>query len=603
MEIKRLRRLDVIVLVVIALLVRLAYLWQVRELPFVHELVGDAAGYFAWAGRILQHGWWGDACFYQAPLYPYFLAVVRATLGDEIAMIQVVQVCISVVAVVLLAQATARWFNRRAGVVAGVMLSLYAPAMFYDGLVQKASLSGSATVLLLWWLALISSAKRATPESSPQGEQADETSRRPPHVWPFAALGLTAGMLALLRENALLWAGLLAAWSIVESWTAWRSSARAGCERAHRAWWLAPAYVGGLALALLPVAARNASLCGEWSPTTFQAGPNFYIGNRAEASGLYQPLIRGHETPVYEQADATFLAEQTVGHDLTLAEVSQFWLDRAWSDIEADPIGWLGLLGKKLLITVNRYEVADVESMAVYGSASPLLAGLHTVWHFGVLASLAALGMFVSRDRWRELWHLYVLLAGMVAAVSLFFVLGRYRYPLVPLLVPFAACGVVRLIAAWRSRTWSPRLTVAVMCGVLTAIVVNAPIVPGRRLDAFAYMNLGSAYARSGQLDQAVAALQRSIEMQGDSPTGEARFLLGLARYEQGDVEACLRLCDEAMQIAPDLAGVNHFVGQVFESLGQYDRALFHYRQELAINANNEAVKQAMMRLEGERGG
>ena len=49
---------------------------------------------------------------------------------------------------------------------------------------------------------------------------------------------------------------------------------------------------------------------GEFSPTTFQAGPNFYIGNHRNADGRYQPLIRGHETPEFEQKDATQLAEQ-----------------------------------------------------------------------------------------------------------------------------------------------------------------------------------------------------------------------------------------------------------------------------------------------------
>ena len=71
-----------------------------------------------------------------------------------------------------------------------------------------------------------------------------------------------------------------------------------------------PVTVWGSRVVLFPVAARNASLGGEWSPTTFQAGPNFYIGNNLQSNGLYKPLVPGHETPKYERADAQRLAER-----------------------------------------------------------------------------------------------------------------------------------------------------------------------------------------------------------------------------------------------------------------------------------------------------
>ena len=44
-----------------------------------------------------------------------------------------------------------------------------------------------------------------------------------------------------------------------------------------------------------------------------------------------------------------------------------------------------------------------------------------------------------------QLWILYAMLVAYAASVALFYVFARYRYPLVPLLVLFAAAGIVEL--------------------------------------------------------------------------------------------------------------------------------------------------------------
>jgi len=95
------------------------------------------------------------------------------------------------------------------------------------------------------------------------------------------------------------------------------------------------------------------------------------------------------------------------------------------------------------MMVVNDYEVADAESAIVYADASFVLRVLQNVFRFGVLCPLAALGIVLTWRRWRELWVFYALTFSMVCAIALFYVMARYRYPLVPLLILFAAAGVV----------------------------------------------------------------------------------------------------------------------------------------------------------------
>ena len=66
-----------VMIALLALAVRSAYLWEIQTIPFFDHAVGDAASYTAWAERIAGGDWIGGEAFYQAPAYPYFLAVTR----------------------------------------------------------------------------------------------------------------------------------------------------------------------------------------------------------------------------------------------------------------------------------------------------------------------------------------------------------------------------------------------------------------------------------------------------------------------------------------------------------------------------------------------
>src|SRR6185295_6848111 len=105
----------------------------------------------------------------------------------------------------------------------------------------------------------------------------------------------------------------------------------------------------------------------------------------------------------------------------------------------------LRLLGWKWFLTWNAVEMVDAESLRTHARQSPPLAVLGWLLDFGVICALATLGLWFSRRDWRRLWILYAMLIAFAAAVTLFYVFARYRYPLVPVAMLFAGAGVVRL--------------------------------------------------------------------------------------------------------------------------------------------------------------
>ena len=296
-----------------ALALRGAYLAEIKNTPLFSNLIGDALSYDTWARDIAGGNWLGNQVFYQAPLYPYFLGVLYAVFGRNLLLVRLIQIVLGSLSCVILAQAGRVFFTRRAGIVAGVILALYPPAIFSDCLIQKSVLDLLFMSLLLYLLALMS---------------------RRLSSGLCISTGVVLGFLALTRENALALPIMILAWLLVHY------RGESGSTRLRHAAWI----VLGSSLVLLPVAVRNKAVGGDFYLTTSQFGPNFYVGNNKNATGMYAGLIRGHESAEYERRDATDLAETAVGRKLNAGEVSSYWSEKTLSDIRAEPVRWLRLL-------------------------------------------------------------------------------------------------------------------------------------------------------------------------------------------------------------------------------------------------------------------
>jgi tetratricopeptide (TPR) repeat protein len=244
----------------------------------------------------------------------------------------------------------------------------------------------------------------------------------------------------------------------------------------------------------------------------------------------------------------------------------------------------------------NRYEVSDVESQYLYAEYSILLRVLGRVWHLGILCPLAAIGVTLTLRQWRRLWVYYLLIASMACSVALFYVMARYRFPLVPLLIPFAAAGCVH---GWRALRGGEhrRLLAPAAVAVVVAIVVNLPVHDERRLNAMAYMNLGVALAEEGDLGGAADYFQRAAQ---DHPqSAEAHNNLAQALALQGDHADAIPHYEAALALEPMLLGVEYNLGVALEGVGRLEEALKHYERAVEIDPSDVEARQAVGRLRG----
>jgi 4-amino-4-deoxy-L-arabinose transferase-like glycosyltransferase len=430
----------------VALGVRLLHIASLASAPVFGLRMGDGRIFHAWAQRLAGGDWVGSEVFFQAPLYPYFLGVVYAALGEDPRWLLGLQAVIGAASCAVVAAAGQRLFSPRAGLAAGLLLAVYPPVVFSDGLVQKSVLALFLVSLLLFvWAGVLA------------------RSGRPPRIREFGLLGLLLAGLVLSRENAGVLAVPILLWLLLE-----------GTLSARRRLALLAALACGLALLLAPVAIRNRVVAGELVLTTSNLGPNLYMGNNERADGFYLALAEGRGSPSYEREDAVRLAQEALSRELSAREVSTYWTGRALDYIGSHPIQWTGLVLRKWLLLWNRREFADTEDLASHADWSPVLWGL-APFHFGVLAPLAALGAAVTWRQRRKLWSLYGMLAVYASSVVLFFVFARFRLPLIPFLVLFAGAGLVRLPELVRSR--SRRQLTALAAGVIgVAVFCNWPV-------------------------------------------------------------------------------------------------------------------------------
>jgi tetratricopeptide (TPR) repeat protein len=571
-------------IVAVAFAIRLAFITQVRDLPVFQYPIADAKSYYDWAGRLAAGDWWGNQVFYQAPLYPYFLGLIRAMVSDDVFIIRAIQSILGALSCGFLFCAGRCFISRPVGVLAGFTLAAHAPAVFFDGIMQKTVLTTFLICALLAQLAW--------------------TQQRPTRS-KWLALGLVLGLLCLARENALLYVFVVPLWT----WLRFREN-----PRPQRAQWIA-VFALGLALILLPVGYRNHNVGGVFALTTSQMGSNFYIGNNPNSNGSYVPLRPGREDPMFERTDAVELAEQAMGKSLSPDEVSDYWMRQSWTYIRSQPLDWLRLEGFKWLLVWNACEITDSQDYYLLADHSSVLYALSWVNHFGVVFPLAAAGVAFTWSRRRDLWLLYALILTMALGVAAFFVFARYRFPIVPMLILFSAAGITHGLAA--VRPWQPRrIASAVALFLAASIVANASLFDRKAQrvsalynfasaaleleqyeDAIQYCEsvllqnpgypkamylIGLAYERQGRFDQAQRQYQRTLQQ--DPQNAPAINNLALLLHRHGQLEDSENLLRKLIDLDPRNAEAHNNLAIVLADSGKPDQALHHGRKAVELD-------------------
>ena len=535
-----------------ALLLRYANVALLGDDPIVRWPVEDGLSYAKWAHEIAAGDWFGRGrpVFYQAPLYPYVLAVLQKLGLGFYPWPQLLHASAGALTAMLAFATTRRLFDERAAWIAGGIFALWGPALMYEATTDKVALGLFAASLILFLLVDLRSRLVADGDGDGDGEAQPmraasswpgaRASESPDSVGPGASsastatlcstrrilgVGVALGIGTLLRENLLLFAPVAA----LALFVATRRAKVAGL------------LLAGCAIGMLPSFVHNLAIGGEALPTSYQGGTNLWIGNHEGAEGTYEALRAGRGDPIFEEQDARAIAAAARGvrpEEIASGDVQRFWIGRVLDFVRDDPGAWLGLQLRKLQWFAYHAEAPDTVAYAAFREGHLWLLPSRVL--FGLLLPLALLGMGLAFGRAEARFAIWLALAAAASVVA-FYVVSRYRLSCLPFLLPFAGFAASELIS-------KPRPIPIVACCLL--------LLPTQR------WWLERAPSGLGVDDQRlVLAINRGT---------------ALGTWRSEEPQLAIAELDRALEIAPELPQVHRSLVRLHLRAKAYGRAAMH---------------------------
>lgn len=480
-----------------ALVLRLAHALAMSDSPYFGHPVIDGQEYVRAAIAIARGKGHPDPVYWHPPGYPYFLASIWSLSRGGYLLPRVLQACLGALVVVFTAWMGTRSFGRRVGMAAGVGASLYGILIYFDGEILAASLG----VFLVVGAAVL-------------GMLAKQRGSR--LLW--AAAGLGGGAATLTVASSVIVPLLLAV-------------------HARRRF---PWVLLGLAVAVAPATLHNYRHGKEFVLVSYNGGINFWIGNNPQ----YDRMVS-----VRPDADWLRLVNEPARAGVAgRAAASAYFARKVLRWAANDPAGFLRLQAHKLRLLLSGNEIFRNQAIYPARQHSPILRVL--LWKvpglafpFGFLLPLAGLGLWVGA---RRAPLPAALVAGLAAMVLLFFVTARYRVPLVPFLLVFAAAG-----GEWLVRQAS-RLQRLAAASAMTPLFLLANLGQGpmdSRMNADAEYSLATSLGEEGRMAEAMALFESTVASRPSY--GEAWMNLSVCYEHFGRAEEARAAMKRAYDLDP----------------------------------------------------
>jgi tetratricopeptide (TPR) repeat protein len=396
------------------------------------------------------------------------------------------------------------------------------------------------------------------------------TLRRPQAHWPLLS-GVACGLFMLNRPNVLIAVVGMALVLLV--------------ARRSRATVLLAA---GVLIALMPVGIRNAVVAHEASLLPSHGGLNFYIGNNADANGLFRTVPGVSPTIEGQARDTRRVAEAALKRPLTDGEVSSYFSGLAIAWIRAHPIAWLRLFAVKIGYVFNAQHIPLPLSYPffTYDTGSILRVLFVGPWCLIPLGLVGLIGApWLAEPRpGREylIWAAFVPLYAL--SVALFFTSERYRLPLlVPLAIAAGAAlhQIIQLVAGRRFRTLAP--FAAALAVLLVACNWRLDMVDGDGRGE-ERVHMAENLARAGDATGALEWLGRALQVY--PYTSLAHYRVGVQLANAGQRPQAVAELSEALRLDPGAPALELALGQTLNANGQPREAIPHLRAAFDSGAN-----------------
>ena len=117
-------------ILVISAIFHLTYIRELGQTPYISYPLVDGDTYYEKATNILKDGWLGDRIFFQAPLYPYLIAIILKLFGPGKEIVVWIQAGSSILSIYLIYLIGRRLFSSEIGLISAGISSFYGIFVF-----------------------------------------------------------------------------------------------------------------------------------------------------------------------------------------------------------------------------------------------------------------------------------------------------------------------------------------------------------------------------------------------------------------------------------------------------------------------------------------
>jgi 4-amino-4-deoxy-L-arabinose transferase-like glycosyltransferase len=534
--------------------VRLLFLFQYKTEPFFDFPILDSELYSAWARTIAEGNWIGEEVFFVSPLYAYFLAILYTIMDFKLFLVILTQFLLGALNCFLVYLIGRKLFGEVVGIIAALIASLYGYFLFLEVQLLKNSLAYLLTTMS-FYLFLLAKDKQK------------------PLIW--GVLGMSTALTALAIPNILLIIPFLYGALIFET-------------AARQKLFLKLALLTlGIIMVIAPVAVRNYLVAEDRVLISSNGGINLFLGTDPETDGGLRTSTVIEQAPQLEEQSSRRIAEKDLRRSLKPSEVSGYWYSRAWDNMIGKPSVSVKLFLRKLYRFWNWRELID--NIDFYFFREKYLLLNIPFMSFGIIAPLAFLGLWFSRRKKYILIPALAFVTVFTLSSIPFPIYGRYRTPLVPILIVFAAYGLYVLYKAVRERRLNGLIPGLVMFVVLLT-VINL----GSRENNFAFMYrvMGQIHMQKSEPEKALLALQNAV--QADPRSYYTRNALGSLFSDMGRYDEAIEEFRHAIKLSPGFVDAHYNLGIAYFKSG--DRRAAFEEFKIVMKADTTGTRKNMIR-------
>ncbi|MCK4537890.1 MAG: tetratricopeptide repeat protein [Candidatus Krumholzibacteria bacterium] len=562
-------------LLVVAAVIRVLFIIQIERSDIGAVLPLDMMFYRELASGISSGAGISGGAISFNPLYPVFLAGVYRLFGEAMIWTRILQSVTGILTIVLI-YAMGRRFAlnmgdqridpRLTGLIAAFASALYPQFLLYEG-----SLLATTLVIFIFSASYLMALIVDRPLA--EGSVPVIAGREVPLWICCLLLGLFIGAGALGRPNIFL---LLV--PAIPLWLYFRSG------RGRRGLITGAVCLAGMIAMLLPPVIYNAAQTGKFVPVSTHGGINFYIGNRSGATGIYSPPegMRSDMRGLIE--DARVVAERETGTRMTDAETSDYWMAQARQSISSDPVGWMRLLGRKLLLFWNGTEVSDIVELSIFKRECPILHS--AIVPFSLISAFALPGLILVFLLKKGRWLTGIFAGAAIASILLFYTNARYRIPSVPVLIVLGAVFSVWTLGTLRSREWKRGVVAILFVAFVFFFVSNRNMVFVDKSAAYTF--LGNHFMQTGEIEKGEKAFAEAYRLAPRLVMTNINY--GRALLKKGELEESRLLYDRAYRIQPDFPMLAIEYGSLLDQMGMKDEAVALYMSALEMGRSRDTL-------------